>query len=231
MKIYCMSDIHACLASFEEALSKVTDHLGDEDTMLLLLGDYIHGGEDGRKVIDRIMQLQDNYGYEKVIALMGNHEEWVVEGSSTIDSMFGHSYDSFYDEDNNDDCYISWMSSLPRYYTEGNTIFVHAGIDECTGSMWEWETSDDIYTSKYPAETGKIDGLDMKVVAGHIYTSEIADNPGFNDIYYDGENHIYIDGNVLTTGNIPVLLVDTDTDSYYHVEDGECWLLEKYEEE
>lgn len=55
MKIYCMSDIHACLASFEEALSKVTDHLGDEDTMLLLLGDYIHGGEDGRKVIDRIM--------------------------------------------------------------------------------------------------------------------------------------------------------------------------------
>ena len=119
MKIYCMSDIHACLASFEEALSKVTDHLGDEDTMLLLLGDYIHGGEDGRKVIDRIMQLQDNYGYEKVIALMGNHEEWVVEGSSTIDSMFGHSYDSFYDEDNNDDCYISWMSSLPRYYTEG----------------------------------------------------------------------------------------------------------------
>ena len=161
MKIYCMSDIHACLASFEEALSKVTDHLGDEDTMLLLLGDYIHGGEDGRKVIDRIMQLQDNYGYEKVIALMGNHEEWVVEGSSTIDSMFGHSYDSFYDEDNNDDCYISWMSSLPRYYTEGNTIFVHAGIDECTGSMWEWETSDDIYTSKYPAETGKIDGLDM----------------------------------------------------------------------
>ena len=75
MKIYCMSDIHACLASFEEALSKVTDHLGDEDTMLLLLGDYIHGGEDGRKVIDRIMQLQDNYGYEKVIALMGNHEE------------------------------------------------------------------------------------------------------------------------------------------------------------
>ena len=108
---------------------------------------------------------------------------------------------------------------------------MHAGIDESTGSMWEWETSDDIYTSKYPAETGKIDGLDMKVVAGHIYTSEIADNPRFNDIYYDGENHIYIDGNVLTTGNIPVLLVDTDTDSYYHVEDGGCWLLVKYEEE
>ena len=71
---------------------------------------------------------------------------------------------------------------------------MHAGIDESTGSMWEWETSDDIYTSKYPAETGKIDGLDMKVVAGHIYTSEIADNPRFNDIYYDGENLIYIDG-------------------------------------
>ena len=52
---------------------------------------------------------------------------------------------------------------------------MHAGIDESTGSMWEWETSDDIYTSKYPAETGKIDGLDMKVVAEGVETKEQAD--------------------------------------------------------
>ena len=51
---------------------------------------------------------------------------------------------------------------------EENTIFVHAGIDEEAGDMWEWETSEDVFTSKYPAETGKIEGLDMKVVAGHV---------------------------------------------------------------
>lgn len=122
------------------------------------------------------------------------------------------------------------MSSLPRYYTEGNTIFVHAGIDETVGDMWEWETSDDIYTSKYPAETGRIEGLDMKVVAGHVYTSEISGDSSFNDIYYDGKNHIYIDGDVLSTGVIPVLMVDTDTDSYYRITDGGCWPLTEYGE-
>lgn len=52
----------------------------------------------------------------------------------------------------------------------------------------------------------------------------------FNDIYYDGENHIYIDGDVLSTGVIPVLMVDTDTDSYYRITNGGCWPLTEYEE-
>jgi len=107
------------------------------------------------------MHLQEQYGNDKVMALMGNHEDMVIGGESTIDSMYGGM--QWYDNENADDLYISWLSSLPRYYTEGNTIFVHAGIDETVGDMWEWETSDDIYTSKYPAETGRIEGLDMKV--------------------------------------------------------------------
>ena len=45
MKIYCMSDIHACLESFEAALENVICHLDEDDTMLLLLGDYVHGGD------------------------------------------------------------------------------------------------------------------------------------------------------------------------------------------
>ena len=235
MKIYCMSDIHACLESFEAALENVICHLDEDDTMLLLLGDYVHGGDSGRGVLDKIMHLQEQYGNDKVMALMGNHEEGdllarehYIKGNlrlvlSIIQRFSGSN-------ENADDLYISWLSSLPRYYTEGNTIFVHAGIDETVGDMWEWETSDDIYTSKYPAETGRIEGLDMKVVAGHVYTSEISGDSTFNDIYYDGENHIYIDGDVLSTGVIPVLMVDTDTDSYYRITDGGCWLLTEYEE-
>ena len=228
MKIYCMSDIHACLESFEAALENVICHLDEDDTMLLLLGDYVHGGDSGRGVLDKIMHLQEQYGNDKVMALMGNHEDMVIGGESTIDSMYGGM--QWYDNENADDLYISWLSSLPRYYTEGNTIFVHAGIDETVGDMWEWETSDDIYTSKYPAETGRIEGLDMKVVAGHVYTSEISGDSSFNDIYYDGKNHIYIDGDVLSTGVIPVLMVDTDTDSYYRITDGGSWPLTEYGE-
>lgn len=89
MKIYCMSDIHACLESFEAALENVICHLDEDDTMLLLLGDYVHGGDYGRGVLDKIMHLQEQYGNDKVMALMGNHEDMVISGESTIDSMYG----------------------------------------------------------------------------------------------------------------------------------------------
>lgn len=135
------------------------------------------------------------------------------------------------DPEEDDDRYISWLGMLPRYYVEGNTIFVHAGIDEEAGELWEWGTGDYIFTMKYPAETGKIPDLDMKVVAGHVGTSEIADNPRFHDIYYDGDSHYYIDGTVLDSGVIPVLMVDTEKNEYYQVRETGEWLILPYGEE
>lgn len=226
MKIYCMSDIHGCLAEFEEALSMVLEHLEKEDTKLILLGDYVHGGSDGRGVLNKIMKLQYQYGQDRVVALLGNHEEWVLNGTSSIDYMM-----NTIDEDSEDDeIYINWLSLLPRYYVEGNTIFVHAGIDEEAGDLWEWGTDDNMFTMKYPAETGEIHGLDMKVVAGHVGTAEIAGDSGYHDIYYDGASHYYIDGTVLDSGFIPVLMVDTETDKYYQVYESGEWLISPYEE-
>jgi len=222
-----MSDIHGCLAEFEEALSMVLDQLSKEGTKLVLLGDYIHGGPQNRGVLDKIISLQNKYGQDKVIALLGNHEEWVLDGTSSIDHMIINNVD----EDQDDDIYISWIGSLPRYHVEGNTIFVHAGIDEEAGDMWEWETGDNIFTMKYPAQTGRIDGLSMKVVAGHVGTATISGDPRFHDIYYDGESHYYIDGTVLDSGFIPVLMVDTETDKYYKVTETGVWLILPYDEE
>ncbi len=228
MKIYCMSDIHGCLAEFEKSLSLVLEHLEKEDTKLLLLGDYVHGGYDSKGVLDKIMSLQNHYGYDKVIPLLGNHDMWVLDGTSSIEYM-----DNIISEDvdEENDKYIRWLGTLKTYHVEGNTIFVHAGIDEEAGEWWEWGTGDDIYISKYPAEIGKIEGLDMKVVAGHIGTAEIARNPYFHDIYYDGESHYYIDGTVLDSGMIPVLMVDTETDKYYRVTETGNWLVLPYNEE
>ena len=45
----------------------------------------------------------------------------------------------------------------------------------------------------------------MKIVAGHTGTAEISGDPGFHDIYFDGESHYYIDGTVLESGIIPVI--------------------------
>ena len=233
MKVYSISDIHGCLSEFEEALTLVLEHLSESDTMLVLLGDYIHGGADNRGVLDRIMSLQQRYGSDKVVTLLGNHDEWVLNGTDSIDytaKAYAQSNDYEYD-DNHDDRYIQWLETLPRYYVEGNTIFVHAGIDEEAGDMWEWETSDDVFTSKYPAETGKIQGLDMKVVAGHVGTAEISGDPGFHDIFFDGQSHYYIDGTVLDSGVIPVLMVDTETDEYFQVTEAGKWLITPYGED
>lgn len=80
MIYYCISDIHGCLFAFQNALDIITSHLSEENTALILLGDYIHGGKENAAVLDKIMELQNRYGSGKVIALLGNHEELVCEG-------------------------------------------------------------------------------------------------------------------------------------------------------
>lgn len=226
MKIYCMSDIHGCITEFEYALSLVLDHLRDDDTILLLLGDYVHG-PDSYAVLDKIMKLQREWGGDKVVALMGNHEEMVCDGRWPIsetdcDEQNAHRRDVDY--------YISWMENLPRYYKEGKTIFAHAGIDEEAEDLWEWGTDDYTFTEKYPPQTGKF-YEDWKIVAGHVGTAVISGDPGFHDIYYDGESHYYIDGTVLESGIIPILMVDVDRDKYYRVTETGNWIVLPYDEE
>ena len=107
MRIYCMSDIHGCIAEFVDALALVWDHLDEPDTMLCLLGDYIHGGADGYAVLDKIMNLQKEYGPDKVVALMGNHEEFVLLGDSSINRLIGVFDDDADDvREHDDDRYI-----------------------------------------------------------------------------------------------------------------------------
>ena len=228
MKIYALSDIHGCLQEFEAALIPVIEHLDEPDVRLVLLGDYVDGGPNGRGVMDKIMDLQHKYGMDKVIALLGNHDEWVLNGYSVKNY---DDYDEGFDGEEYDDKYINWLNTLDRYYVEGNTIFTHAGIDEESGDLWQWGTGDHIFTSKYPAEVGQIQDLDMKVVAGHVGTAEISGDPRFHDIYYDGASHYYIDGTVLDSGHIPVIMVDTDQDKYYRVTESVNWLIIPYNED
>lgn len=217
MYIYAMSDIHGCLEEFNSALSLV-DLSGDK--RLILLGDYIHG-PDSYGVLDRIMGLQRKYGSEKVTALMGNHEEMALSGEWPITRYAGRG---------KPDAYLRWMEELPLYHVEGNTIFVHAGIDEEAEDLWEIGTGPDDFLWKYPAQTGKFYG-DWKIVAGHVGTAEISGDGHFHDIYYDGESHYFIDGTVLDSGVIPIIKVCPDQGKYYRVTESGDWLILPYEEE
>lgn len=221
--IYGMSDPHGCLTAFARALSFV-DLSGENK--LVLLGDYVHG-PDGYGVLDAIMKLQEKYGSHKIIALRGNHEVFALEGTWPIgETADGKPYG---DNRKDDSKYLAWMKTLPLYYVEGNTIFVHAGVDEEAGEFWQWSTEDFTFTSKYPAQTGHFYG-DMKIVAGHIGTSEISGDPEFHDIYFDGESHYYIDGTVLRSGVIPVMKVDTENNKYYQVTEVGDWPILPYHE-
>lgn len=232
--IYAMSDIHGCLEAFEKALALVDL---SENNKLILLGDYIHG-PNSCGVLDKIMQLQNQYGCDKVIALMGNHEVMALDGTWPIGERtwpigertwpVGENGEEYDDRKNREERYLLWMKNLPRYYTEGNTVFVHAGVDEEAEDIWEWETDDYTFTEKYPAQTGP---FCMNIVAGHVGTAVISGNPRFHDIYYDGQSHYYIDGTVLDSGMIPVIKVDTERDKYYRVTDSGDWLILPYDEE
>ncbi|MDE5738474.1 MAG: metallophosphoesterase, partial [Oscillospiraceae bacterium] len=208
MICYVMSDIHGSISAFEEALELVLDDLENPDVKLILLGDYVHGDEDNYAVLDRIIALQHKYSPDKVIALLGNHEEMVCNGNWSING-YGFS-------DETDDKYINWMSRLPRYYVLGKTIFVHAGIDEEAGEFWEYETDDFTFTEKYPAETGFF-CEDYKIIAGHVGTCEISGDARFHGIYYDGQSHYYLDSSVLESGFLNLLKIDIENQKYYEV--------------
>lgn len=226
MKIYAMSDIHGYIQEFEYALSKIDL---SEDNMLILLGDYVHGPES-YGVLDRIMQLQEQYGSDKVVALLGNHEEMALDGAWNInEDRFGF----VCADDNNDDKYLNWMAKLPLYHVAGNAIFVHAGIDEeaAAEGYWELGTDEYLYTSKFPAETGKIPNFDMKIVAGHVGTNKIAKDLNYHGIFFDGGSHYYIDGTVQRSGEIPVIMYDTEKDNFYRITDSGAWLILPYCEE
>ena len=228
--IYCISDIHGCLGPLEDALELV-DLSGDNK--LVLLGDYIHGGDENTAVLEKIMKMERKYGMDKVIVLAGNHEDMASDGRWPIRAdRFAQSDD---DQDEDDDKYLDWISALRRIYVEGNTIFVHAGIDEDAGEYWQCGTDDYTLTEKYPAETGHFDcgepDREMKIVAGHVGTAEISGDPRFHDIFYDGQSHYYIDSTVLDSGYLNVLAVDTGADKYYSVTENGTYPVLPYAEE
>jgi len=105
-----MSDIHGCYSALCDALELVIDHLDEPDTKLIFLGDYIHGGEDNIAVLKKIMGLQNLYGHNKVVALLGNHEEMVMSGFSSVNEMLGSG-----EYDDSDDSYRYWFERLPAW--------------------------------------------------------------------------------------------------------------------
>ncbi|MDR8018931.1 metallophosphoesterase [Nesterenkonia aerolata] len=108
---------------------------------------------------------------------------------------------------------INWMRNLRPYYETNRQIFVHAGVDESAGDAWKAATEEHVWASKFPPATGQ---FIKDVIAGHTETSSpfLANDPNYRGVFWDGASHYYIDGGVEATGQIPVLIYDTNTKLY-----------------
>ena len=233
---YSMSDIHGHFNEFIDSLSKVD--LSDKDNRLILLGDYIDNGSKSFQVLSKIIELEEMYSGQ-IITLFGNHEEWFYEWlipETPTASAFGETIQSFFSPEelkeilvsnpNNFEIairnaiktktkFIDWFKKRykdKRYYETDNQIFVHAGIDEEAGDLWEELTNPETLTNKFPVTTS---AFIKDVISGHIASHQVARDDSYLGKVYYNQNHYFIDGDVNHSKTIPVLCYDTITKKYY----------------
>jgi len=81
--IYVIPDVHGMYNELELILSRIlplrkTDGVQDK---IVFLGDYVDRRVDSHKVLDRLIELKEEYG-DQVVTLCGNHEMMFVDGIS-----------------------------------------------------------------------------------------------------------------------------------------------------
>jgi serine/threonine protein phosphatase 1 len=171
MKKYAISDIHGCVNTFIETLSKIGLN---KDDNLYLLGDYIDRGVGSIKIIDKIISLrQDGFN---INCLTGNHEQmlldaykdasreylWVVNGGSSV--LKELNINSVKDIPK---IYIDFLENLKYYIESDNFLFVHAGVNtHVSDPLADKESL--IWIRKWYDRDGLEDWLQgRKIVHGH----------------------------------------------------------------
>lgn len=84
--LYVIPDVHGAYDLLEKILKRILplrNSDGGQDK-IVFLGDYIDRGDDGHKVIDRLIELKKKYG-NRVVCLCGNHEIMLLESLKYID--------------------------------------------------------------------------------------------------------------------------------------------------
>jgi serine/threonine protein phosphatase 1 len=142
--LYAFGDIHGELEKLEELLEMIPLQSGDE---LVFLGDYIDRGPDAPGVIERLIQLRDEYA---CTYLLGNHESMLLDFLGwTDDAYFGG--DAFllnggdrtlaaygyFDRAAADrasfqlpKAHEDFLLALRLSYVQGDYLFVHAGLKQ-----------------------------------------------------------------------------------------------------
>jgi serine/threonine protein phosphatase 1 len=170
-RIIAIGDIHGCSTALKALLAAISP---TEHDTIVTLGDYVDRGPDSRGVIDQLIDLGRQC---KLIPLMGNHEEMMLEvirdkqppfrwlqygGVDTLDSYRFSGDMSVIPES-----HLEFFRSMRDYYETDNHFFVHANynpklpLDKQTKISLRWQKLTE-YTPG-PHSNGK------RAIVGHTH--------------------------------------------------------------
>ena len=145
MRTFVIGDIHGGLRAFNQAFEKAPISKGDT---IIFLGDYVDGWSESAELIERLIQLKEDY---TCIFLRGNHDKWCEDwllmaqkpliwtqqgGQATIDSYIRTGYIT-------DQRHKDFFRGLHNYYVDDkNRGFVHGGFTSRKGLGFEPYQSD-----------------------------------------------------------------------------------------
>ncbi len=134
---YAVGDVHGSLDKMQAVVEACRRHAAGRAMRFVFLGDYIDRGPDSAGVVRAMMGLQDEL-QERLIALMGNHEAWVLallDGRAPAGGWLlnggAHTLLSYGVRAAGDlpPSHLQWMRSLRLNYDDGRRFFVHAGVN------------------------------------------------------------------------------------------------------
>jgi serine/threonine protein phosphatase 1 len=170
---YVIGDIHGEIEALKTIINKI--NYDSTEDKLIFLGDYIDRGSDSYQVYRYIKKLDNGSN----IFIRGNHEEmmidavlnknnkglWYHNGGRATERSFPN-YSELEEAAN-------FFDSLPYQYTDGNYIFVHAGIRPDL-KLTE-QSEHDLVWIRYKFLEAEAENFKEKrtIVAGHTPVAEV----------------------------------------------------------
>lgn len=171
MKIVAIGDIHGHFNEFNHLMLQLDSEIDFNNDLVVFLGDYVDGGPDTNKVLDRLVEYKRRYPHWKF--LFGNHESLLLDAISPHHPIYGDYYlwhnqggketlDSYKPENVSEyekaimqpldiipEEHINFLRSLDLFYETDDYFFVHAGIYPNRSIEKHKEAVSDVYPSGF----------------------------------------------------------------------------------
>ena len=135
MSLIAIGDVHGCATTLEVLLDRLAPTSEDH---LVFVGDYIDRGPDSKRVIDRLLTLQEEHS---CTFLRGNHEalmlDYIDGGASATQALRlwqqnggGSTLRSYTNGQaaHLPEPHVAFVRETKRYYETQDFFFVHAGL-------------------------------------------------------------------------------------------------------